>query len=135
MEYKKLNSGEKYTLSQIFSKDNKIVIPDLQRDYCWGSIKKDKKNLVRAFVKNIIDKGYKNKKTDLNLGLLYGYAPILGHIQLCDGQQRITTLFLLLGMLNRQSKNAFQDHLISPSEYRDDKDPYLQYAIRESSLY
>lgn len=32
----KLNSGETYTLSQIFSNDFTIAIPDLQRDYCWG---------------------------------------------------------------------------------------------------
>lgn len=32
----KFISGNEYNLSQLFGGDNKIVIPDLQRDYCWG---------------------------------------------------------------------------------------------------
>ena len=32
----KLESGKTYNLSQIFSNDFIVAIPDLQRDYCWG---------------------------------------------------------------------------------------------------
>lgn len=131
MKYNRLNTGEKYTLFNLFSNDNVVIIPDLQRDYCWGT-KSDEKDLVRDFVKNIID----NSNSELSLGLIYGYESPIGHIQLCDGQQRITTLFLLLGLINKKSKNAFQGQLISFFELNhDDKDPYLQYSIRESSLY
>ena len=67
---KTLKTGESYNLTNIFSGEhNKIVIPDLQRDYCWGG----KDNLVQDFVKHIIEKGYPNKDTNLQLGLLYGY--------------------------------------------------------------
>ena len=132
MEYNKLSTGETYKLADLFSKDNKIIIPDLQRDYCWGTtFDKDGKNLVERFIENITD----NQDKELNLGLLYGYEAPLGHIQLCDGQQRITTLFLLLGMLNRKTNDAFRRLLISETEENDDWEPYLQYAIRESSLY
>ena len=132
MEYNKLSTGETYKLADLFSKDNKIIIPDLQRDYCWGTtFDKDGKNLVERFIENITD----NQGKELNLGLLYGYEAPLGHIQLCDGQQRITTLFLLLGMLNRKTNDAFRRLLISETEENDDWEPYLQYAIRESSLY
>lgn len=32
-----LISGEAYSLSEIFCGENdKVIIPDLQRDYCWG---------------------------------------------------------------------------------------------------
>ncbi|CAM4161574.1 DUF262 domain-containing protein [Flavobacterium antarcticum] len=131
MEYYSLVTGEVCTLHKLFSKDNVVIIPDLQRDYCWGTITIDK-NLVRDFVRNIRD----NDKSDLSLGLIYGYEAPVGHIQLCDGQQRITTLFLLLGLINKKSNNAFQNQLISIFELeKDDKDPYLQYSIRESSLY
>jgi len=134
MEYNRLTTGETCTLSKLFSKDNRVIVPDLQRDYCWGT-KRDDKELVSDFVRNIIDKGFREQK-GLSLGLLYGYETPIGHIQLCDGQQRITTLFLLLGMLNKNSNNEFQDQLISLFEYKeDDKEPYLQYSIRESSLY
>lgn len=124
-----------YTLSALFSGDRKIVIPDLQRDYCWGD---PDKTLVRDFVNNLIQSEKNIDESDtLNLGVVYGYEQPKGHIQLCDGQQRITTLFLLLGMLNRKSAdNEFKQLLISDFELeRDDKEPYLQYAIRESSLY
>ena len=29
-------TGETYTLAELFSEDRRVVIPDLQRDYCWG---------------------------------------------------------------------------------------------------
>lgn len=136
-------TGETYTLSELFSGERKIIIPDLQRDYCWGDeIHTDeKKELVSGFVANLIEQWNQLRnnpqKENLSLGLIYGYEIPENHIQLCDGQQRITTLFLLLGMLNRQSGcNAFRPRLISDFEYlQDDKEPYLQYAIRESSLY
>ncbi len=30
-------TGETYTLAELFSGERQIIIPDLQRDYCWGS--------------------------------------------------------------------------------------------------
>ncbi len=132
MEYNSLKTGQTYKLQDLFSKDNKIIIPDLQRDYCWGTTNdKEGKNLVERFIDNLIE----NKDKELNLGLLYGYEAPLGHIQLCDGQQRITTLFLLLGMLNKKTNDTFRRYLISEKEESDDWEPYLQYSIRESSLY
>ena len=132
MEYNSFKTGETYKLQDMFSKDNKIIIPDLQRDYCWGTTNdKEGRNLVERFIDNLM----KNKEKELNLGLLYGYEAPLGHIQLCDGQQRITTLFLLLGMLNKKSNDTFRRYLISEKEESDDWEPYLQYSIRESSLY
>jgi uncharacterized protein with ParB-like and HNH nuclease domain len=125
-------SGKGYTLAQIFSGDNKIVIPDLQRDYCWGD-----SELVSSFVSNLIEIYKDSNDKEVTLGLIYGYEHPKHYIQLCDGQQRITTLFLLLGMLNIKTDNgAFQKYLISDYELKnDDKEPYLQYAIRESTLY
>ena len=134
-------SGKEYTLSQIFTGNNKIVIPDLQRDFCWGdkAWNKDKNShteLVSSFVDNLISSFTENKEKEVTMGLIYGYEQPKHYIQLCDGQQRITTLFLLLGMLNRKTNNVFRKHLISDYElFEDDKEPYLQYAIRESTLY
>lgn len=141
MNKKTLESGKEYTLSNIFSGKNRIIIPDLQRDYCWGDKAWDKDvekhtELVSNFVNNLIDVFEKRPNDNLTLGLIYGYENPKNHIQLCDGQQRITTLFLLLGMLNRFSENKFIKLLISEKElYHDDKEPYLQYSIRESTLY
>lgn len=140
MNKKSLESGKEYTLADIFSGENKIIIPDLQRDYCWGGKAHDKDNkayeLVTDFVTSLIDLFKINRQDKFTLGLFYGYEQPRSHIQLCDGQQRITTLFLLLGVLNRKTNGKFQKYLISDFELNeDDKEPYLQYAIRESTLY
>lgn len=49
-ENKRLKGGKNYSLATIFSGDNdKVVIPDLQRDYCWGN---EDVNLVGPFIDN-----------------------------------------------------------------------------------
>lgn len=133
-------TGETYTLAELFSGERQIIIPDLQRDYCWGSSKNKKASgetgeLVSDFIDNLFTQYELKDKAALNLGLIYGYEVPADHIQLCDGQQRLTTLFLLLGMVNKYT-GKFRQYLISDFEYKhDDKEPYLKYAIRESSLY
>lgn len=130
MKYTSLANGERYTLEQLFSEDNKIIIPDLQRDYCWFE---QDTPLVSNFISGLIDR-YEN--SEYPLGLIYGYEYPAGHIQLCDGQQRITTLFLLVGLLHRRTKHEYlRRMLISDFEMKDDYEPHLQYAIRESTLY
>ena len=97
-------TGENYTLSKLFSDEGKIIIPDLQRDYCWGDEvhTKNKIELVSDFTTNLIQSFEQEQRNKLNLGLIYGYESLESHIQLCDGQQRITTLYLLIGMLNKK---------------------------------
>lgn len=132
-----LNSGEIYSLENIFINDTngKVVIPDLQRDYCWGG----KGTLVKDFVNNI-KKHFREEGTKhrLMMGLLYGYyEENRPNLQLCDGQQRLTTLFLLMGYINRAcGDNSFRRFLISDYELNeDDREPNLLYDIRDSSLY
>jgi hypothetical protein len=142
MEKNKINfiTGETYTLADLFSGNRRIVIPDLQRDYCWGNETNKKASgevgeLVSDFINNLIEQFGLQDSDELSLGLFYGYEVPANHIQLCDGQQRLTTLYLLLGLLNKKT-GKFRHHLISDYEYKhDDKEPYLNYAIRESSLY
>ena len=132
-------SGNEYSLRELFGGDTKIVIPDLQRDYCWGNnaLTSDgqHRELVTNFVKNIVELFEQNKERKNTLGLIYGYEQPHNHIQICDGQQRLTTLFLLLGFINTKANGAFSQYIISPKEMEDDNEPHLQYAIRESTLY
>lgn len=130
----KLESGNNYTISQIFSGDNnKIIIPDLQRDYCWGN---EDNNLVKGFIESLLEL---DKSQTITMGLLYGYYNKYTpeHLQLCDGQQRLTTIFLIIGVINRKlGYSRFANLLMSSFELNnDDQEPYLQYAIRDSSLY
>lgn len=129
MSGKHFENGKSYTLGGLFAKGIKLIIPDLQRDYCWGSLEKEKK-LVSGFVDSLLDL-FKSGNKGSNLGLIYGYESVENHIELCDGQQRITTLYLLLGLLNKHSRNdSFKNYLKTST-----KELRLQYAIRESTLF
>jgi hypothetical protein len=137
----KLENTKEYSLSQLFSTPNrKIIIPDFQRDYCWGDKSHgDKKTeIVSAFLNTLIEEHSKGETT---LGKIDVYENPADHIYLTDGQQRLTTLYLIIGLLCKKVKNEelnskLQQCLISQNEEsNDDKEPYLQYAIRESSLF
>lgn len=134
-----LITGETYTLGELFSGTRRIIIPDLQRDYCWGNKPdgQNSKSLAEGFVETLLEQFDSHPYGRLSLGLLYGYESPTDNVQLCDGQQRITTLFLLLGMLNRWiDDDRYRHYLMSDFEfYEDDHEPYLLYSIRESSLY
>lgn len=135
-----LISGKAYSLSEIFCGENdKIIVPDLQRDYCWGNPISDNRedSLVSSFIDSILRL---EKSQEITMGLIYGYydkelTPY--HLQLCDGQQRLTTLFLIIGVVNRLlPRNEYRQLLISNFELNeDDNEPHLLYGIRESSLY
>jgi len=133
MASEKLETGVDYTLAELFSQDRRIIIPDLQRDYCWGNPSNDK-SLAHGFVSSLLENPTAENE-QLSLGLIYGYEEITGHVNLCDGQQRLTTLFLLLGMLNRKCDNKYWKYLVTPQKEEVEREPFLQYAIRESTLY
>ena len=119
MKSNKFISGNEYCLHELLGSNTKIIIPDLQRDYCWGDnayvASSDKKphELVSDFIKNIVELYEENKELKTTLGLIYGYEQPHNHIQICDGQQRLTTLFLLLGYINIKTKGTFDDYIIS----------------------
>lgn len=144
----KLEDGKSYTVKDLFQGDNdKIVIPDLQRDYCWTP------DMVIALLNTFIEFSRQMNEFDdtkIPMGLIYGYYSESNdgqtgmthpHLQLCDGQQRLTSIFLILGMLNRRfhksgTENPYTGLLMSDFEKeQDDCEPYLLYAIRESSTY
>lgn len=64
---------------------NYMVVPEIQREYVWGS----NKNIVNQFIDSIKD----NK--DINVGFLYSYSNV-NQEYIIDGQQRLTTLVLCL---------------------------------------
>ena len=78
MEKNKINfiTGETYTLAELFSGNRRIVIPDLQRDYCWGDETNIKAtgevgDLVFDFVNNLVEQYEAHEQGTLNLGLFY----------------------------------------------------------------
>ena len=86
---------------------NNLIVPEIQREYVWGQNEK----VVTKFLNDIIAQSDRcdschraHIKNGLNVGFLYSYKPpyvILENERyldeyLIDGQQRITTVFLLL---------------------------------------
>lgn len=149
----KLESGKTYNLSQIFSNDFIVAIPDLQRDYCWGletynNKGKQQGELVSGFLSSLKNKwldalNASNGDTHTPMGLIYGYEWPKGTYQLCDGQQRITTFYLLAGELykNELVSTDIKDILSGiltrhQSETEIPEMPSaLVYSIRETTLY
>ena len=142
MGLNKLENGRNCTIGLLFSENNKVVIPDMQREYCWAKTINPITgvSLVYNFVQDIVKL---HAKSAIRMGLIYAYQAPQTFIQLCDGQQRITTLYLLLGVLHKKLLQIQDPYaarirrvLISKfEEENDDKEPRLQYAIRESTLW
>lgn len=73
-------------------KSYKLTIPNIQRDYVQGRDNYKNKRNLEKFVDTLIDSLVENKPLSLNF--VYGYSN--GNVFIpIDGQQRLTTLFLL----------------------------------------
>lgn len=117
----------------------KIRIPIIQRDYAEGRQNPDVRRKITNFLKQMLDVIY-GDKANASLDFIYGYVQdekgfkcdlsqwdqiqnITFAFEPLDGQQRLTTLFLLYWVLGRESD------LIDPR----DKKSLFTYATRESS--
>ena len=102
---KKIKSGSYNSLPTILANNNMFVIPDLQRDYCWGNIKPKglNKTLAYTFCADLLNAAKSHdltKGTKLSYGIIYTYEYPETFYYLSDGQQRLTTLYLIVGVLN-----------------------------------
>ena len=87
---------QKFNFKDIFSGDKinvqKIIIPIIQRDYAQGrntaTIKRVRKNFLNALFDAVTNK-------PITLDFIYGDLDDAGILTPLDGQQRLTTLFLL----------------------------------------
>ena len=75
-----------------FLQNNKIEIPIIQRDYAQGRLGKE--YLRRSFLSSIKEALDNNNKSQLKLDFVYGSSGN-GKMLPLDGQQRLTTLWLL----------------------------------------
>ncbi len=101
---------QQYTFKSLFKEINKIEIPIIQRDYAQGRKDEKVERVRERFLDTIFD-ALKNKKT-LTLDFVYGEKENCKFIPL-DGQQRLTTLFLLHWYIAKKENvnNAESDFL------------------------
>ncbi len=121
-------------LTALFSDNNKLIIPDLQRDYCWGeTVPNGKKtSLVYNFTNDLVNDAQKQSSIkEYSYGIIYTYEYPDSFLYLCDGQQRLTTLYLILGVLNCYVPSSGLISLLQLSNSQ----PRLKYEVRNSTDY
>ncbi|MBP4140050.1 DUF262 domain-containing protein [Flavobacterium geliluteum] len=129
-----MNQGTFNILSDVLKKENKIIIPDLQRDYCWGTVltNHNKKSLAYNFTNELIKEAEnKLKYKEFSYGIIYTYEYPKSFLYLCDGQQRLTTLYLILGVLNCYQQNEKLSDLL---QFKNGQ-PRLKYEVRNTTDY
>lgn len=106
-----MSNNTKATTFWNFLKENTIEIPIIQRDYAQGRLGKE--NLRKNFLKDL--RSALNDKGTLKLDFVYGSMEN-GNLNPLDGQQRLTTLWLLhwyialhAGELNEDNCKIFRN--------------------------
>jgi hypothetical protein len=149
-----MNAG-RYTIKSFLTDHNlqQILIPEIQRDYVWKienvdklidsivtdankeapkqSIAKEMWDMMPVELQDQLSRTLESQKTFTNVGFLYAYhdSEIPDRYMLIDGQQRITTIFLILlavhirdGKATQFTRHYFSNELIK-----------LDYRVRENS--
>lgn len=113
----------RYSILDILDFQNleQFVIPEIQRDYVWS--KSDVNDVL-----NSIKDGFENEDVPY-LGFIYAYndKDYVYKYFLIDGQQRITTIFLLLVALYYKLEKDFPEHLIKNEKLK------LDYKVRQAT--
>lgn len=130
MENNNITSGARTSLFKLFSEEKyNIEIPIIQRDYAQGRVSKTeiREDFLNALFQ-YLDENIPNRDLDFVYGSLIQEENCKSLIPL-DGQQRLTTLFLLHWYLANISNNMA---IFRETFLRDDKSMFL-YQTRASS--
>lgn len=92
---------EEYSLGKLLSEFT-LIIPEIQREYVWGS----NKSVLKSFISDI---NGRIKSDHINVGFLYSYTVHGSEHYVIDGQQRLTSLVLLLFVLSCESEDTRMD--------------------------
>lgn len=116
---------------------NHYVVPDYQREYVWDQPQ------VEQLLSDLTDAFLADRKKDYFMGTIVTYKTG-NHFELIDGQQRVTTFFILLCALRKlynenNEPSAVVDNLIYSPVMNDDGDTvpsyHLQLQYEEASNY
>ncbi|MEI0608929.1 DUF262 domain-containing protein [Brachyspira pilosicoli] len=123
------------SLIDIIENESIILIPAMQRDYVQGRMCGDKeKNVINNFISYL--KEALLNKTQCELDFIYGVKKDNKYNKyiILDGQQRITTLFLLYWYLAQKSNKMEKFREKFTLKENDILKSKLQYEVRASSL-
>lgn len=116
---------------------NHYVVPDYQREYVWTQ------EQVEQLLSDLMEAFLTDRKKDYFLGTIVTYKTG-SHFELIDGQQRLTTFFIMLCALRKiyndnDEPSSVVDNLIYSPVMNDDGDTipsyHLQLQYEEASNY
>ena len=93
------------SVKEIFNKYKIINVPYYQRDYVWGQ-KNDGRNLYK-FIDDIFSQYKNNPSSDYFIGTLAFCSAKVNDV--IDGQQRLTSLILILSILSQKCSDEVKD--------------------------
>lgn len=126
-------------LLTLFSLNN-MIVPEIQREYVWGN----NSDVLEKFLLELKKKAapceechHVHTNKNINVGFLYSYKPSYVRYEserildefLIDGQQRITTLFLLL-LYRATIENRIDDFMAICRADEDDFQMGFNYKVR-----
>lgn len=94
---------EEQSIYQIYidsQETKKYVIPIYQRNYAW------EEDEITALIKDVYDSWHKNANAPYYIGTLVTYKCGEAEYEVIDGQQRLTTIYIILNVLgNKDIRN------------------------------
>ena len=91
-----MDKGEKITFCELFKRVERVEIPIIQRDYAQGrEDQHEVRNLFLDALSTALTKNRAVSNQSLDLDFIYGSIESDKSFSVLDGQQRLTTLFLL----------------------------------------
>ena len=126
--------GKRVTFRGLFKRHDLVEIPIIQRDYAQGRTSKLESEIRSDFVRALYEalaKPAADPSLPLDLDFVYGSVENDGRKAFCplDGQQRLTTLFLLHWYLAWKDRR-FDD---LAAFVRDEQQSRFSYTVRPSS--
>ena len=125
--------GQKIIFTQLLRQHNCVQVPKIQRDYAQG--RGSEKEVLEAFLdvlQRALNRASEDPPLPLNLDFIYGSVDEgeTNRFQPLDGQQRLTTLFLLHWYLAWRDNNFQEFHKVM---VRNGKSRF-SYAVRQSAV-
>ena len=93
---------KQYSIRELFSSDN-YVIPIYQRNYAWGESE------ITQLIRDIVDFIKKDNNSNYYIGTLIAWerkTDEISSFETIDGQQRLTTLSILLSLIKNEYPNV-----------------------------
>lgn len=126
-------TGHEYPISKIFSEEFEFSIPSYQRPYAWTT--EEAGELIDDLLSFKADQGLDGVDPYFLGSIVLIKADGRPDAEVIDGQQRLTTLTILLAVLAEhctgERRNALAKYINEPGDLAEDRDPKPRLTLRE----